>query len=728
MKYDSSFDKNIGFFVVETSNIKYTSWPGHLNLMDEIWVPCNSMIRDGFANGITKPMKLVPHTFDMEEYKKKYDRLNLPVANKFTFYFIGEFNRRKHISALIKAFHTEFSIEEPVELVLKVNKYGTSPEQLGNEIKSFCNSIKDGLKLYKDPSRYKPEIIITVDISREDMLRLHSTCDCFVAPSYGEAWCTIPETEVLTNNNYKPIISIKKDDLVLTHTGKYETVTKTLCRQYDGEMYILNIKGIADELHFTKGHQHYIVPRNNQKFHTIELNPIFTNVENIKNNDLIAIPKIKKDNSYLDLEYIQISDFVDVVLDGENNIVCNHSYNNKPQLSLHQIADKFNCAFQTVGKAINHKSNSKLAKSIREFVKTNTISTPTLLKIPNKIHLTPEFMFFIGHYIAEGCSDISHVCLSTHKNENFGRTLSKKAIKQAFNIDTTKEIYKNNSSNLIFNNKIIGQFLQILCGKNCYEKHIPIILKRSKHIGCLIHGIFYGDGHFSKMGQIKFSTTSKQLKYDLIEIFNINNIFCNYSKRMNKNIGYTIQPIQQHIDRVFNFIQPYKYNIKLTCPKFAGQKFLLEDNNYFYVPINTINTYQYKGMVYNISVKNDESYVVYGCATHNCIPAWEAMAMGKLVIASATGGMLDYIDSERNGFLVGGSMEPVFGQMDTFEEFGTAREKWFDISTHRLMDTMRRVYELSSDRKQQISIEAKSSTQKYGYEPIGNIIKNLLEL
>jgi hypothetical protein len=66
--------------------------------------------------------------------------------------------------------------------------------------------------------------------------------------------------------------------------------------------------------------------------------------------------------------------------------------------------------------------------------------------------------------------------------------------------------------------------------------------------------------------------------------------------------------------------------------------------------------------------------------------------------------------------------------MDTFEEFGTAREKWFDISTHRLMDTMRRVYELSSDRKQQISIEAKSSTQKYGYEPIGNIIKNLLEL
>jgi glycosyltransferase involved in cell wall biosynthesis len=299
MKYDSSFQKNIGLFELETSGIKYTSWPGHLNLMDEIWVPCNSMIKDGFANGITKPIKLVPHTFDMEEYKKKYDRLNLPVANKFTFYFIGEFNRRKHLSALIKAFHTEFSVEEPVELVLKVNKYGTNPEQLGNEIKSFCNSIKDGLKLYKDPSRYKPEIIITVDISREDILRLHSTCDCFVAPSYGEAWC---------------------------------------------------------------------------------------------------------------------------------------------------------------------------------------------------------------------------------------------------------------------------------------------------------------------------------------------------------------------------------------------------------------------------------------------IPAWEAMAMGNIVIASATGGMLDYIDSERNGFLVGGSMEPVFGQMDTFEEFGTAREKWFDISTQSLMKTMRRVYELPKNRKAEIGCEAHMSSFKYGYEPIGNLMKGLLDV
>ena len=90
--------------------------------------------------------------------------------------------------------------------------------------------------------------------------------------------------------------------------------------------------------------------------------------------------------------------------------------------------------------------------------------------------------------------------------------------------------------------------------------------------------------------------------------------------------------------------------------------------------------------------------------------------------------MLDYIDSERNGFLVGGSIEPTFGQMDTFEEFGTAREKWFDISTHRLMDTMRRVYELPRTRKAEIGFEGHASAFNYGYEPIGNLIKELLNV
>ena len=201
MKYDSRFKKNIGIFETETTNWNYTSWVGHLNLMDELWVPCKQMADDCYNCGVLSPAYIVPHTFDTKIYEKMYPLLTLPVGNRFVFYFIGEMNQRKHLSALIQAFHVEFDPSEPVELVIKVNKFGMHPEQLANEIKGFCSAIKDGLKLYKDPARYKSEIIITINVPREDILRLHQSCDCFVLPSYGEAW-GIPAYEAMAMGNF----------------------------------------------------------------------------------------------------------------------------------------------------------------------------------------------------------------------------------------------------------------------------------------------------------------------------------------------------------------------------------------------------------------------------------------------------------------------------------------------------------------------------------------------
>lgn len=198
MKYDSTFKKNIGLFVLETKNIEHTTWVDHLNLLDELWVPCTDM---QYINGINKPIRVIPHTFDLNKYNREYNTLNIEqVRNKFTFYFIGEFGVRKHIAALLRAFHTEFSPEEPVELVLKLNKPGVEPEQLAKDVVEFCNKIKENLQIYKDLRRYKSEIIITVRLSEDDIMSLHKTCDCFVNPSHGDAW-NIPLWESMAMGN-----------------------------------------------------------------------------------------------------------------------------------------------------------------------------------------------------------------------------------------------------------------------------------------------------------------------------------------------------------------------------------------------------------------------------------------------------------------------------------------------------------------------------------------------
>jgi glycosyltransferase involved in cell wall biosynthesis len=69
----------------------------------------------------------------------------------------------------------------------------------------MCNKIKENLKIYPSLDKYKYELIVTEHISEEEMYSLHATCNCFVMPSYGEAWC-IPAFEAMGFGN-TPICS-----------------------------------------------------------------------------------------------------------------------------------------------------------------------------------------------------------------------------------------------------------------------------------------------------------------------------------------------------------------------------------------------------------------------------------------------------------------------------------------------------------------------------------------
>jgi len=192
--FNGHFDKNIIQYVWETSSFKMSAWPTKINTMDEAWVCNRSLIDISKQSGVNIPVKVVPHTFDMKKYEREYPAVEIPQSkDSFLFYFIGEMNNRKNLEALIKAFHLEFSRNEPVNLVIK----STAGHK---QIADFCNKVKNKLKLYPNLQHYKPEIIISDFLSEEQLCRLHTTCDCFVMPSFGEAWC-IPAFEAMAFGN-----------------------------------------------------------------------------------------------------------------------------------------------------------------------------------------------------------------------------------------------------------------------------------------------------------------------------------------------------------------------------------------------------------------------------------------------------------------------------------------------------------------------------------------------
>ena len=190
MEYNSKFKKNIALYATETSNFVDSGWSRRINMLDEAWVINNQMVQASKNSGVEIPIKVVPHACDFSKFEKGHKKMDFPNAeNNFIFYTIADLNKRKNLEAFIKAFHAEFDPSEPASIIIKSHKYGLDPDETATQIKNMCDKIKMGLKKFASISDYKEDLIVTDFISDQDIYRIHKSCDCFVMPSYGEAWC-----------------------------------------------------------------------------------------------------------------------------------------------------------------------------------------------------------------------------------------------------------------------------------------------------------------------------------------------------------------------------------------------------------------------------------------------------------------------------------------------------------------------------------------------------------
>lgn len=169
------FKNRIGYLAFEGKLPK--RWVEIINSSNiiELWTPSNYCKKTFEESGVTKNIFVVPHGYDPNVWT---ERTEAPVNDEFTFLAVlTAHNKRKGHDLIAKAFSEEFSKDEKVKLVFKVNKIYNPNESFNKEINSYVNWDGNTNIHYIDSN-----------LSESELVTLFKSSDVYVSASRCEGF------------------------------------------------------------------------------------------------------------------------------------------------------------------------------------------------------------------------------------------------------------------------------------------------------------------------------------------------------------------------------------------------------------------------------------------------------------------------------------------------------------------------------------------------------------
>lgn len=431
--------------------------------------------------------------------------------------------------------------------------------------------------------------------------------------------CFAPGTLVNTETGWKKIEDINHEDKVLSSDGKYHKVKGLMVSPYKGAMVTIESSVNTNPIIVTPSHP-LLVLRGEHK-RKISCGPKCNSyIEAGDGNN--KKPSVRKLPSGRWWARVQVNG-----VRGKGRVSLG-TYETK------ELAIKAVEKYKEDNLGIGHELLWDDAKNIKKFDwltpqwssdirDLNTIRVPneflggskygTERKGATEFLVDDEFLWVVGLYIAEGSNKNGDnngggsINFSLHKDEKeYQEKLISFFVKYGYNpIITEPEGIQ--SSVVTVNSTTLGSWFPKWLGHLCFNKHIPqefMYLPDSK-VWSLIKGIHDGDG--SKRNK-EITQTSEILALQLVELLH--------------RVGE--QPLVR------------RQNSKKLTPKGNKRRMAYcvswaedthQNNNrkrrWFFKEFNlaqvkSIGSLEYDGLVYNIEVEEDPTYVVNGLVVHNC--------------------------------------------------------------------------------------------------------------
>src|SRR6266852_6201080 len=415
--------------------------------------------------------------------------------------------------------------------------------------------------------------------------------------------CMPPDQEVLTADGYRPISEITIGDLVVTHRNRLRPVVHKFERETEETLYIIRPKKMGyDDLRVTGDHKVYMIRSEWVNKH--------------KSRDGLHL---QHEPDWIPAKEIKPGDYVAVAYNCEEcppNII-----------SLHDHIPQY------------ETQDGKLFKATTRGYHGHVSDWGTHYKIQDRLVLDGELCYLFGRWLGDGCvthrtgtdipSGIKIVFSLDEKNEaqEVARIIEAKfGIEGSIKLSSTERWY-----DLWVNSMPIGEFFKAFLGCYSYGKRLPDQLM---HLPAeltleLLRGLFSADGYVSdnKLGIVLSNRTlAVQIHQLLLRMGYLFSIREN-THRLGRVPAYRVQATANEcaplFERFFG-VQSPEQSIDL--------KYYFEYDSLKWVRVDEIAVEDYSGIVLDIEVEEDHSFISAGIVVSNCyvIPSPEDSRQGIL--------------------------------------------------------------------------------------------------
>ncbi len=399
------------------------------------------------------------------------------------------------------------------------------------------------------------------------------------------AACFTADMRVTTSEGLKRIADLEIGEQVLTHEGRYRTVSEVFERAYTGGLLKIRIKQIGTPLEVTPEHP-ILTPQG------------WVRAGDLKVGDYVAVGKLDTVESPVAFDLAELQYPL--------------------ELEVQQTVDSVRAR-----RPARYQNSGLQGRWVARFV-------------PN----TPNLARLAGYYVAEGTlgTDCEYVRFTFSKDETAYHQDVINLLKSVFGLDA--RVGPSNFGNWVtidvFNRPVANWFRDHF-GSHSYGKKIPLWMQQAEtdYQEQFLIGLWRGDGLFYERKQTPPSSGGHETTYRKMSLVLANPTLIHQVWQLCLRLGFdaSIRPADTKYvtpnarDTAMVSIPPMQ--AQPLAEKAFGRTFSQSDKRYIrqtaqridgkvYFQVKQIEVEEYCGTVYNCEVDEDHSYVIEGVVVHNC--------------------------------------------------------------------------------------------------------------